>query len=308
MAINVLIVDDEPEIVEFISLILDGHGITSVGVFDPISGIAEAEKQAFDAIITDFRMPKMTGLEMISKIKAGDLNRSTPIIVLSANLNDDLLERLEKLGVIDVMSKPPEIDVLLRIIEKAGQRRPKMTGSYYTQQLIDGIHSSFCLVMKNHLGESLEIEPPVELQSQLLDIEYSGMVTLFGRRLSGVVTVSYQTGFTVAFASTLLGHPPLGSELDIFESTTGEIAEQIAHFAIPQIEKSLGIHLVQLLPIIIQGRTTTIPLAASQPRVVSKLTLNGKHCYMEFCFMDLAQEFKGKIDAQDVPLIIRNDP
>ncbi|MCX6123314.1 MAG: response regulator, partial [Proteobacteria bacterium] len=301
-------VDDEPEIVEFISLILDGHGISSVGVFDPTAGIAEAEKQIFNAIITDFRMPKMTGLEMISKIKSGGLNRSTPIIVLSANLNDDLLERLEKLGVIDVMSKPPEIDVLLRILEKAGRRRTQVTGSHYAQQLIDGLHSSFCRVMKNHLDESLEIEPPVELQSPLLDIEYSGMVTLFGRRLSGVVTISYQTGFTAAFGSALLGRPPLGSELKIFEFTTGEIAEQIANFAIPQIERDLGIHLVQLLPIIIQGRTTTIPLAASQPRVVSRLTLNGKHCYMEFCFVDLAQEFNGKVDNQEVSLIIRNDP
>lgn len=308
MGVRVLIVDDEPEIVEYLSLFLEKHQITTVGVFTPEEGIAASENEKFDAIITDFRMPKMTGLEMVSRIKGGILNRRTPVIVLSGNLTEEVLERLEKLGIINVMSKPPELDILLRIIEKAGRLGATTKGATYDSRITQAFHEAFCHVMNNHLGSKIKIHSPVEPESAPTDVEFSGHVTLFGRRVSGMITVSYQSGFTEEFAKTLLGRSPSAPELEVFETTTGDLAGQVAACVMPKLAKEVGIHVTATSPLIVQGRRAGIPMAVSQPRVMSSLTLNGKHCFMKFALVDLAESFQGMEDAFNGPLVIQNAP
>lgn len=300
---RVLLVDDEPEIVDFLKIILERHNIESVGVYSPMEAIALAEKETFDAIVSDFKMPKMTGLEMIAHIKGGKLNAQTPTIVLSGNLTDELLNRLEKLGIIDVMSKPPEIDILIRIIEKAGRHRPKKTTTAYAPAIVHAFDDAFSETIKGHLGDKVQVLSPAPMESIPSEIEFCGVVSIFGKRLSGMLAVSYQSGFTLEFASTLLGRAPSDKELEIFETTTGEIAEQVAHVALPRIQKELGLSSLSVAPLIIAGKHAGVPLPATQPRVLIAATLNGKGCFLEFALFDLDEALPGVNSKGDVKIL-----
>lgn len=293
---KVLLVDDEPEIVEYLRLVLESHQVECVGVFSPEEGIKAAQAQVFDAIVTDFKMPKMTGLEMIAHIRGGTQNSSTPVVVLSGALTDDILLRLEKLGIIDVMSKPPDIEILVRIIEKSRRNNTRTTEASYNQDMMNAFHAAFEDVMKGHLGHLVTITTPVVSDTVAKDIEFSGVVTMVGRRMAGVLAISYQSGFTGEFARTLLGRPPSEKELEIFESTTGEVAEQVVQQAIPVIQGKCGLHLIQMTPLIQQGRRAGIPLPLSQPRIASMAILNGMQCLMEYALIDLNQVFAGTTD------------
>lgn len=300
---RVLLVDDEPEIIDFLKIIMDRHNIDSVGVYTPADAIALCEKEVFDAIVTDFRMPKMTGLEMIAHISDGKLNAQTPTIVLSGNLTDELLTRLEKLGIIDVMSKPPEVDILIRIIEKAGRNRPKKTEAAYNDKIVASFSEAFREIMTGHLGEKVHVQSPAPMESIPPEIEFCGVVSIFGKRLSGMLAVSYQSGFTFELAKVLLGRDPSPKELEIFETTTGEIAEQVAHTALPQIEKEMGLKSVSVASMIIPGKRAGIPLPASQPRVLTAATLGGKNCFLEFALFDLAELLPDDKGHSDVKIL-----
>ena len=300
---RILLVDDEPEIVDYLKIVLEGQGFECCGVNSPIDGIAKAKSETFAAIISDMKMPKMSGIEMITEIKTSPKNAGTPVVVLSGALTDDMMTRLEKLGIIDVMSKPPDMDILVKIIQKAAKNKTKNTGKDYDPKITKIFGDAFVTTMKSHLGDQIKLSPPVINDKPLSNIEYCGMISLVGRRLSGVLTISYQHGFTSEFAKVMLGGIVDGKQLEIFETSAGEITEQIAHEAIPYLHHSMGLYVEAMAPIVVHGRHAAIPIPGSQPRVKATGELNGKSCFMEFAFMDLAETFAGKVDSPDTKII-----
>jgi DNA-binding response OmpR family regulator len=301
-ASRVLLVDDEPEIVEYLKIVLEGHGFDCLGVGTPEDGIAAANKEAFIAIISDMKMPKMSGLEMIAKIKTSTFNAKTPVVMLSGHLTDESMTSLEKMGIIDVMSKPPDIDILVRIIQKATKHTTKKTGKVYNPAIVKLFHDAYVATVKGHLAEKVTVTAAVVNESQLLNIEHCGMITLLGRRLSGVVTVSHQIGFTSEFAKVMMGREIVGKELEIFETSAAEMAEQVAQTIVPGL-KNLGLYIEPTAPLIVHGRNAAIPLAGTQPRILTTATLNGKNCYLEFALVDLASDFAGQADSVDVKIV-----
>ena len=301
-AFRVLLVDDEPEIVEYLKVVLEGHGFDCLGVRTPEEGVAAANKEAFMAIVSDMKMPKMTGLQMIAKIKTTAHNASTPVIMLSGHLTDDMMACLEKLGIINVMSKPPDIDILVRIIQKTSKHKTKKTGKIYNPAIVKLFHDAFVGTVKGHLAEKVIVTASVVNESALTNIECCGMITLLGRRMSGVLTVSYQIGFTAEFAKIMLAREVAAQELEIFETCAGEMAEQVVQTFIPGL-KALGLYIEPTAPLIVHGRYAGIPLAGTQPRIVATATLNGKNCYLEYALVDLASDFAGQADSSDVKII-----
>jgi DNA-binding response OmpR family regulator len=301
---KILLVDDELDIVDYLTGVFDGAGYECIGVSSPMEGIKKAKEESFAAIISDLKMPKMSGIEMISHIKTSPHNANTPVVILSGTLTDEMTLRFEKLGIIDVMSKPPEMDILLRIIEKAAKNRTKKTGRHYNPKITKMFSDAFSNAVKSHLADRIVISDPVVNERSLTNIEYCGMVTLLGRRLSGVLSISYQAGFTSEFARVMMGGDIAGMQLDIFESSAGEVAEQVAHAVVDQLRGEMGFYVESLAPLVVHGRHATNPLPATQPRVMSIGTLNGKNCYMEFALLDLAQDFAGNSDSVDSKIFI----
>ncbi len=74
------------------------------------------KRNKYNIVILDIHMPKMDGLQVMSVLKKR--KQSIPVIVISANLSDENLEKLIQLGVKEFLSKPFDIKTLYQAVNK----------------------------------------------------------------------------------------------------------------------------------------------------------------------------------------------
>jgi signal transduction histidine kinase/CheY-like chemotaxis protein len=104
--------DDNRDLRSFVKKILDPY-YTVLLAADGEMGLIEIKKFQPDLIISDLMMPKMTGSELVSAIRADPELRSTPVVLLTArSSNDSRIDNL-KLGVDDYLTKPFSEEELL---------------------------------------------------------------------------------------------------------------------------------------------------------------------------------------------------
>ncbi|QQZ08478.1 response regulator transcription factor [Heyndrickxia vini] len=103
MESKILIVDDDKDIRNLISVYLENEGLYTHKVEDAIEALKLLEEREFDLIILDIMMPNMDGIEACMKIRQ---ERNMPIIMLSAKSEDiDKIQGLTS-GADDYLSKP----------------------------------------------------------------------------------------------------------------------------------------------------------------------------------------------------------
>jgi CheY-like chemotaxis protein len=81
MAKRILIVDDNPNMSSLLSEMLEVFDLKSVRTSDGQEALAALEKDKFSMIITDMRMPNMTGLELIARVK--EKYPKMPVVLIS---------------------------------------------------------------------------------------------------------------------------------------------------------------------------------------------------------------------------------
>jgi CheY-like chemotaxis protein len=84
--IKVLLVDDEADLLRFGKMLLEGNGMSVTTVGDGASALQQFQSDSFDIIISDIRMPKMTGIQLLASIRK--LNATIPVILCSTFSND----------------------------------------------------------------------------------------------------------------------------------------------------------------------------------------------------------------------------
>ena len=119
---KILIVDDEPDIVEFISYNLKSKGYLIAAAKDGVEAIRKARDFRPDLILLDIMMPNKDGIETIRELRAMHEFDDTAIIFLTA-LNDEKYE-IEglKIGADDFISKPIKPELLATRIGSALRR------------------------------------------------------------------------------------------------------------------------------------------------------------------------------------------
>jgi len=111
---KVLIVDDEEDILTFLSYQFNKNGFDVTTALDGVLGLSEFDKKKFDIIVTDIRMPNMDGIEMCSEIKKQD--DTTPIIFLTAVTDDYKILHAMRTGASQFVDKPIKLDELTDIV------------------------------------------------------------------------------------------------------------------------------------------------------------------------------------------------
>ncbi|MDO5444907.1 MAG: response regulator [Eubacteriales bacterium] len=120
---KILIIDDNPKIADFIkrSVNWDSLGCYVRDVFfSPVSALELLDKEKADIIITDVKMPELSGLELSKKIL--EKQPQTKIILISGFAEIHDVQDAIRLGAFDFIEKPISIDYLQTIIAKAVMR------------------------------------------------------------------------------------------------------------------------------------------------------------------------------------------
>lgn len=86
---RVLVVDDDRDIVESVSIRLRAVGYEVLVAFDGQQGVAMATSCQPDAIVLDVRMPKMDGMTALAKLKQHRATQDIPVVMLSASMCDE---------------------------------------------------------------------------------------------------------------------------------------------------------------------------------------------------------------------------
>jgi DNA-binding response OmpR family regulator len=111
---EILIVDDDPEIVEMTELLLQRAGYCVRTAHEGDGALAEVRANAPDLVLLDINMPGMNGWEVLRLLKEDELTRGIPVIMFSVNY--EIREKLHALqqGAVDYVTKPFDTEGLLR--------------------------------------------------------------------------------------------------------------------------------------------------------------------------------------------------
>ncbi|WP_417915555.1 sigma-54-dependent transcriptional regulator [Candidatus Electronema sp. JM] len=118
---NLLIVDDEQSMRDFLSILFYREGCAVTAAPNAEAALAAAAQKDFDAVISDVRMPGMGGLALLAELKSRQPD--LPVIMVTAFASPDDAVQAMKNGAFDYLSKPFNVDELRKVVRAALAKR-----------------------------------------------------------------------------------------------------------------------------------------------------------------------------------------
>lgn len=117
---NILCVDDNISNGNLVNALFNSTNAKVIISHDGLEALLLTEKQKFDLILMDLRMPKMDGIETLKRIRASSNNPNihTPIIALSAHIAEHEYRNLTQVGFTDYLTKPVMKNALFNTVKK----------------------------------------------------------------------------------------------------------------------------------------------------------------------------------------------
>jgi two-component system alkaline phosphatase synthesis response regulator PhoP len=120
---TILVVDDEPKVVQTLQDRLEMNDYTVHTAYDGIEALGKAVRFKPDIVLLDIIMPEMDGLEMLEALRANPECEDISVIMLTARSHADDMERAYACGIEDFIVKPFELRSLLEKIETIIQNK-----------------------------------------------------------------------------------------------------------------------------------------------------------------------------------------
>jgi DNA-binding NtrC family response regulator len=131
---RILIIEDDEEMRSLLEDILDEEGFQTESVSNGSEGLQELTKEPFDLVITDIRMPGLTGLDILPVIKR--LQPDASVIVITAFGNQEVYRRSFEKGAAGYLEKPIHVDRLKTLVHEMLSSKERMDKrSYHKQDL-----------------------------------------------------------------------------------------------------------------------------------------------------------------------------
>lgn len=115
---TVLVVDDEPDIVEILTSYLQDEGYRVVTAYNGRDGLETARTLHPDLIVLDFMLPMKHGLTFCKDLKADAALSRIPVVILTGTGNIDTVSAALRLGINAYIPKPFERQALLAVIRQ----------------------------------------------------------------------------------------------------------------------------------------------------------------------------------------------
>jgi two-component system response regulator PilR (NtrC family) len=167
---KLLIVEDEKSMREVLKILLEGEGHEVTTASDGFEGMSCIEKDIFDLVITDLKMPKVDGFEVLRKIK--ELSPGTIVIMITAFGNTETAIEAMKLGAYDYISKPFNIDEIRLTIRKALEKKMEADELSLLRQKIETAYA-----LDNIIGQSPKMQELFRLIQKVAQSNSNVLIT-----------------------------------------------------------------------------------------------------------------------------------
>ncbi|MCA1510239.1 response regulator FixJ [Bradyrhizobium sp. NBAIM01] len=121
IARRILVIDDDAAIRDSLAFLLDVNGFYVATYQTATAFLNDIASGPVDCIVSDVRMPGMSGLELVRKLKADRVE--CPVVLITGHGDVSLAVEAMKAGAVDFIEKPFEEEVLLRAIDSALESR-----------------------------------------------------------------------------------------------------------------------------------------------------------------------------------------
>ncbi|MCA9400936.1 MAG: response regulator [Candidatus Omnitrophica bacterium] len=115
---KILLVEDEPDILELFAVRLEINGFEVVQASDGSEAMESVKKMDPDLIVLDLMLPKIDGYELCRMLRFEDKTTDVPIIILSALTQDYNKEKAFEVGATEYLTKPLDLSLLVEKINE----------------------------------------------------------------------------------------------------------------------------------------------------------------------------------------------
>ena len=145
---QILVIDDDSYICNLLVNYLQQKGFNAKGTYSGINGKKLIEKENFDLVLCDYRLPDSDGLEILEFIKSK--KPGTPVIIMTAYAEIKIAVSLIKAGAFDYVTKPIQPEEILQLVIRAlDSKKSYLTGTFFTKDFITGKNKNIQTVMEH---------------------------------------------------------------------------------------------------------------------------------------------------------------
>ena len=173
---KILVVDDERSLREVLSIMLTRAGYAVTEASDGEEAISHVNREIFDLVITDLRMPKADGMAVLKAVKSS--SPETVVLVLTAFATADSAVDAMKQGAYDYLTKPFQVDEVQLIIRNALEKRRLSTENILLKREMAS-QSSFAQIV----GQSESMQKVFDVVRKVADAKSN--VLIFGESGTG---------------------------------------------------------------------------------------------------------------------------
>ena len=170
---TILVVDDDEDILDLIERHLSNRGYEVLTAYDGEQAISLLDKLMFDLVITDLKMPKFDGMEVLKKAKEKDPNIEV-VILTGHGTMDNVVEALRDGGAFDYLQKPLHNIKQLSFVTKKALERKRLR--LENQKLVEALNETNSRLREKLTRVSKDLTGVVHLISSSSDNEIKNTV------------------------------------------------------------------------------------------------------------------------------------
>jgi DNA-binding NtrC family response regulator len=114
---RILVVDDEPDVLEHLTDMLDFAGWQTGSAANGVDAVLKVLDEPWDAVLMDIRMPKLDGINALRLMKR--INPGLPVIMFTGQAGQGDMYETARLGAYTCLMKPVQSEKLLQTLQKA---------------------------------------------------------------------------------------------------------------------------------------------------------------------------------------------
>jgi two-component system response regulator PilR (NtrC family) len=167
---RILIVDDEQSMRDLLSIMLKKEGYEVATAASGETAVKAVQNEIFDLVITDVRMPQVSGMELLKTAK--EVSPETVVVVITAFATTETAVEAMKLGAYDYITKPFKIEEIKLVVQKALEKRLLRQENILLKREIES-RAGF----NNFIGKSDAMQRVFSLIRQVADTKSTVLIT-----------------------------------------------------------------------------------------------------------------------------------